>query len=78
LIAVALRQGSRLAWRGDRHAATALAALPAFLVSGSLNTLIDESRFLLLLLLVAGLCCPKQRPEVPPAPVRIRSLRPAH
>lgn len=66
LVAVALREGSQQAWRGDRHAAAALAALLAFLVSGLLNTLIDEPRFLFLVLLFAGLCCtrPPRRDSV--------------
>ena len=48
--------GVRNAMAGDRGAAAALAALLAFLVSASLNTLIDEPRFLFLLLLVAASC----------------------
>jgi hypothetical protein len=59
-----VRHGARQAWRGDRHPAAALAALLAFLASGLLNTLIDDPRFLFLLLLVAGLCCPRQRVKV--------------
>ena len=57
LLGTALVRGARYAWAGDGRAAAALAALLAFLVSGSLNTLIDEPRFLFLLLLVAALCC---------------------
>lgn len=57
LLVTAIYCGSRHAWRGDRHVAAALAALIAFLVSGSLNTLIDEPRFLFLLLVITGLCC---------------------
>jgi hypothetical protein len=57
LVLTAIHRGSRSAWRGDRHAAAALAALLAFLVSGSMNTLIDEPRFLFLLLLITRLCC---------------------
>ena len=78
LVAVALSQGSQQAWRGDRHAAAALAALLAFLVSGLLNTLFDEPRFLFLVLLFAGLCCTRQRIELPSAGDSVRSLRSAH
>jgi hypothetical protein len=63
LLAVALHNGLRQAWRGDRHAAAALAALVAFLVSGTLNTLIDEPRFLWLILVLAALCCARRRAE---------------
>ena len=63
LVVTALYRGARRAWQGDRHAAAALAALAAFLVSGSLNTLIDEPRFLFLLLLITGLCCCATRHE---------------
>ena len=55
LLVTAIGGAARSAWRGHRHAAAALAALLAFLVSGSLNTLIDEPRFLFLLLLMSWL-----------------------
>lgn len=55
LIGTALHAGVRHARAGHRHAAAALAGLLAFLVSGSLNTLIDEPRFLFLLLLLTAL-----------------------
>ena len=64
LFALALRRGARQAWHGDRQAAAALAALVAFLVVGLLNTLIDDPRFLFLLLLVAWLGCQARRPCV--------------
>ena len=48
--------GALQAWRGDRNAAAAFAALVAFLVVGSLNTLIDDPRFLFVLLLLSWLC----------------------
>ena len=57
LLIMALCWGARQAWRGDRHAAAGFAALVAFLVVGSLNTLIDDPRFLFLLLLLTWLCC---------------------
>lgn len=57
LLIMALCRGARQAWRGDRHAAAGFAALVAFLVVGSLNTLIDDPRFLFLLLLLSWLCC---------------------
>lgn len=55
LVALALLRGARSAWRGDRLAGAAWAGLAAFAVSGSLNTLIDEPRFVFLLLLLAWL-----------------------
>ena len=42
--------------RGDDAALAPAAALAAFLVSGALNTLIDEPRFLWLVLVLAGMC----------------------
>ena len=56
LCAVALVRGAVAAWRGSGTALAALAALLAFGVSGSLNTLIDAPRFLWLLLLLLWLC----------------------
>lgn len=64
VLVTAIYHGSRCAWRGDRQAAAALAALLAFLVSGSLNTLIDEPRFLFLLLLSVWLCSAGRGMEV--------------
>ena len=57
LLVSSLHLGARRAWHGDRFAAAALAALVAFLVVGALNTLIDEPRFLFLLLVGTALCC---------------------
>jgi O-antigen ligase len=56
VVAVAGVTGLRL-WRQRRAALpVALAAVAAFLVSGALNTLIDEPRFLGLLLICLWLC----------------------
>ena len=78
LIVLAIRQGSWQAWQGDRHAAASLAALLAFLVSGLFNTLIDDPRFLFMLLVFAGLCCSRPRVKLPSANVSVQSLRSAH
>lgn len=56
VLGIALARGAALAWRGGAMAAAAPAALLAFLVSGSLNTLIDAPRFLWLLLVLAWFC----------------------
>ena len=61
LLIMALGCGARQAWRGDRYAAAGFAALVAFLVVGSMNTLIDDPRFLFLLLLMSWLCCSQRR-----------------
>ena len=61
LLVTALCCGARRAWRGDRQAAAGFAALVAFLVVGSLNTLIDDPRFLFLLLLLSWLCCGRRQ-----------------
>jgi VanZ family protein len=53
LLAAVLARGIGLAWQGSLQAATAVASVAAFLTSGMLNTLIDEPRFLWLLLVVA-------------------------
>jgi glycopeptide antibiotics resistance protein len=63
LLVTAIYHGGRLAWHGDRNAVAALAALVAFLVVGSVNTLIDEPRFLFLLLVTTALCCAPRRAE---------------
>ena len=65
LLVTGLYRGGRQAWHGDRHAAAALAAMVAFLVVGSLNTLIDEPRFLFLLLVTTALCCAPRRAGTP-------------
>ncbi len=58
--ALVLLSALSLAWRswrdGDVRVAGVVAALMAFLVSGSLNTLIDAPRFLFLLLMLTWLC----------------------
>ncbi len=56
LLAAALVGGLRAAGQGRVPGLAALAGLLAFLVSGTLNTLIDEPRFLWLLLVLAWLC----------------------
>jgi hypothetical protein len=50
LVALVLVRGAHAAWQGSPNALAALAAVLAFGVSGSLNTLIDAPRFLFLLL----------------------------
>lgn len=57
LALVALVAGLRAAWRGSLPGLAALSGLAAFGVSGSLNTLIDEPRFLFLALVLAWLAC---------------------
>jgi hypothetical protein len=52
LVTLALSRGSVQAWRGHAPAVLSVAGLGAFLVSGSLNSLIDAPRFLALLLLL--------------------------
>ena len=75
LLLSALVAGVRNAMAGDRGAAAALAALLAFLGSASLNTLIDEPRFLFLLLLVAASCfATSPRPRLGP-PRRARGWK---
>ncbi len=56
LLVVALVNGTRRVLSGSSMALAALAALLGFLVSGSLNTLIDAPRFLWLLLVLSWLC----------------------
>ena len=53
---LAIRRAAGRAWRGDLHAAAALASLCGFLVVGLFDTLIDAPRFLLLLLLLCWYC----------------------
>jgi VanZ family protein len=57
LLAAALARGAALAWQGSTSAAVAVAAVLAFLASGTLNTLIDDPRFLWLLLVATWWCC---------------------
>lgn len=64
-----------LRWRqGSVGAATAVVALLAFLGSGLLNTLIDEPRFLMLLLVLLWLC--GERAQGVPAAARGKGLQP--
>jgi len=56
VLLTATHRGAKRAWRSGGVSAASLAALFAFLASATLNTLIDEPRFLFLLLLVAWLC----------------------
>lgn len=56
LLCVALGKGAAKAYRGSAPALAALAAVLGFLVSGSLNTLIDAPRFLWLFLVLIWLC----------------------
>lgn len=53
---LAIGHGARLAWRGNLHAAAALAAFIGFLVVGLFDTLIDAPRFLFLFLLLGVFC----------------------
>ena len=79
LLAVALGGGWRAARRGSAAGLAALAGLGAFLVSGSLNTLIDAPRFLWLFLVLAALAATagKNRSQrtPPDAPARSGSGR---
>jgi VanZ family protein len=60
LLAAAAAAGAVAAWGGVAGAAVAVAALAAFGVSASLNTLIDDPRFLLLVLMLAWGCVAAQ------------------
>lgn len=53
---LAIKRALSRAWRGDLHAAAALAAFCGFLVVGLFDTLIDAPRFLFLLLLLGWFC----------------------
>ena len=61
VVGAALVIGLRRAWRGSAQAMVSVAAVAGFLVSGSLNTLIDAPRFLCLLLFILFLCRPLDR-----------------
>jgi hypothetical protein len=73
LVVGALAAGVRLAVRRQAQVPAALAAVCAFLVSGTLNTLIDAPRFLGLLLLLLWLAAAPERETpaggAPAAPV---------
>jgi hypothetical protein len=56
VLVLALSAGVAAAWRGVPTAAVATAALVAFSASAMLNTLIDDQRFLLLVLMLAWGC----------------------
>lgn len=72
LLAVALGGGWRATRRGSAAGLAALAGMGAFLVSGSLNTLIDAPRFLWLFLVLAALAAAapasRHRRTLPDAP----------
>ena len=53
---LAIKRAAGRAWRGDLHAAAALAAFSGFLVVGLFDTLIDAPRFLFLLLMLGWFC----------------------
>ena len=63
MMGVAVAGGVRAMRHGRIEGIAALAGLSAFLVSGSLNTLIDEPRFLWLWLVLAWICGWHGRPE---------------
>ena len=65
MVAVALFGGGKALLRRDVAGTASFAGLVAFLVSGSLNTLIDEPRFLWLFLVVGWICARPLRPESP-------------
>jgi O-antigen ligase len=66
LAAAALLRGAALAWRGQAAMPQAMAAALAFLTVGLLNTLVDEPRFLMLLLVLLWLAA-VPRSSSPPA-----------
>lgn len=55
-VSLGLWRAGRNAWRGDAMAGAMLAASVGFLVLGSLDSLVDSPRLLLLFLLLIGLC----------------------
>jgi hypothetical protein len=75
LILAALAAGWRGLGRDDPLRIAALGGLAAFLVSGSLNTLIDAPRFLWLLLLFAALCATPYRDASGESPARRKRSR---
>lgn len=66
LVLAALAAGARAAWAGSVPGLAAFAGFGAFVVCGSVNTLVDEPRFLFLWLLLAWLACYWRR-RSPPA-----------
>ncbi len=69
LVAASVGAALRRLRRGDSTAAVALAALLAFLTSGTLNTLVDEPRFLFLLLVLTWLAGRGVDVEAPTPPL---------
>jgi hypothetical protein len=70
-VALGVVRGARSALQGEVLAGAAWAGLAAFMVSGSLNTLVDEPRFVFLLLVLGWLAA---RPSAPAA--RQSAVRP--
>ena len=69
VLALAAVGGWRRLRAGDTAVLAPLAAVAAFMTSGLLNTLIDEPRFLMLLLVLLWLVARPSRPSRPPWPV---------
>lgn len=65
LVALGLWRAGRNAWRGDAMAGSMLAASVGFLVIGSLDSLVDSPRLLLLFLLLFWFCGRTGRGERP-------------
>lgn len=70
LALVALGAGARAAWAGSAPGLAAFGGLGAFLVCGSVNTLVDDPRFVFLCLLLAWQACwwdrRRHRAGIPP------------
>lgn len=62
-LALALARAARKCMQGDGTGGASLAALSSFLVVGLLDTLIDNPRFLMLLLLLAWVCLGRTAPS---------------
>ncbi len=77
LLGAALARGIALAWQGSLQATTAVAAVVAFLASATLNTLIDEPRFLGLLLVCAWCCMVAWRGDGPKVAAALQPVSPA-
>jgi len=60
---LAIKRAAGRAWRGDLHAAAALAAFSGFLVVGLFDTLIDAPRFLFLFIFLGAFCGYKGRKQ---------------
>lgn len=71
-LALALQRVSRAAWRGEAAAAGLLAALAASMVSGSVNTLIDDPRMLWLLCVLLGMAAGYGSGAAPERPAALR------